>query len=122
SVKATLDSLQPLFAGMGKLTKAEQFEAGVDLPRPSFAAAAVVGPLEILVPLEGLIDVGAEKARLEKEIARVADFVKKLGGKLSNEKYTANAPADVVQKDRDTLAERQDALRRLEESLAALGK
>ncbi|MGE0433511.1 MAG: hypothetical protein AB7S36_14735, partial [Planctomycetota bacterium] len=75
-----------------------------------------------LVPLEGLIDVGAEKARLEKEIARVADFVKKLGGKLSNEKYTANAPADVVQKDRDTLAERQDALRRLEESLAALGK
>ncbi|MGE3850238.1 MAG: valine--tRNA ligase, partial [Planctomycetota bacterium] len=104
SVKATLDSLQPLFAGMGKLTKAEQFEAGVDLSRPSFAAAAVVGPLEILVPLEGLIDVGAEKARLEKEIARVADFVKKLGGKLSNEKYTANAPADVVQKDRDTLA------------------
>ena len=121
SARATLDSLQPLFAGMGKLAKAETFDAGTDLPRPDFAATSVVGALEIFVPLEGLIDVAAEKARLEKEIARVADFVKKLGGKLSNEKYVSNAPADVVQKDRDKLAEQQDALRKLEESLAALG-
>ncbi len=78
------------------------------------SATALVGKMEILIPLEGLIDKQAELDRLDKEITKLDKIIKQSSGKLSNENYTAKAPADVVQKERDKLGEMQQALSQLQ--------
>lgn len=85
------------------------------------AATALVGKMEILIPLEGLIDKDAEIARLDKEIAKLDKIIKQSAGKLSNENYVAKAPADVVAKERDKLAELEQALSQLTQQRKALG-
>ena len=85
------------------------------------AATALVGKMEILIPLEGLIDKDAEIARLDKEIAKLDKIIKQSAGKLSNENYVAKAPADVVAKERDKLAELEQALSQLTQQRQALG-
>ncbi|MCX4188919.1 valine--tRNA ligase [Methylophaga sp. OBS3] len=84
------------------------------------AATALVGKMEILIPLEGLIDKEAEVARLDKEIAKLDKIIKQSSGKLSNENYVAKAPADVVAKEREKLAEMEQALNQLTSQRQAL--
>ena len=69
------------------------------------AAAAIVGSLRVLIPLAGLIDLDAEKKRLDREIARVDGEIKKCQGKLASETFVANAPAAVVEQERARLAD-----------------
>ncbi len=69
------------------------------------SAAALLGGLKLLIPLEGLIDLGAETARLDKEIKRIAVEIGKCEGKLSSETFVANAPAAVVDQERARLAD-----------------
>ncbi len=73
-------------------------------PEPA-AAASVVGTLRVLIPLEGLIDLDAEKARLAKEIGRVEAEIRKCEGKLGNARFVDNAPADVVAQERQRLVD-----------------
>jgi valyl-tRNA synthetase len=87
--------------------------AWVDGDEPA-AAAAVVGGMRVLIPLEGLIDVGAEKTRLAKEIARIEGEVRKCEAKLGNANFVANAPAEVVDQERQRIADwtrQADAMR-----------
>ncbi len=87
------------------------------------AAAAALGDLRILIPLAGLIDVGAERARLDKEIGRLQGEIAKAEGKLSNANFVANAPAAVVTQERERIAEFNASLTGLSEQrerLAAL--
>jgi len=69
------------------------------------AATAVVGELTLLVPLEGLVDLDAERARLDKELKRVAAEIAKCEGKLGNATFVGNAPAAVVDQERQRLAD-----------------
>ncbi|MDE2154720.1 MAG: valine--tRNA ligase [Xanthomonadaceae bacterium] len=85
------------------------------------AAAAVVGSLRVLIPLAGLIDVGAEQARLAKEIARIEVEIKKCEGKLGNANFVANAPADVVAQERQRIADWNTTLGALREQAQKLG-
>ena len=71
----------------------------------SAAATAVVGDLKLLVPLEGLVDLDAERARLDKELKRVATEIAKCQGKLGNATFVANAPPAVVEQERQRLAD-----------------
>jgi len=84
------------------------------------AATALVGKMEILIPLEGLIDKEAEIKRLDKETTKLEKVIKQSSGKLSNENYVAKAPADVVQKERDKLAEMEQALSQLQQQRQSL--
>ncbi|MCX4187771.1 valine--tRNA ligase [Methylophaga sp. OBS4] len=84
------------------------------------AATALVGKMEILIPLEGLIDKDAEIARLDKEIAKLEKAIKQSSGKLSNENYVAKAPAEVVQKERGKLTEMEQALSQLQQQRTSL--
>jgi valyl-tRNA synthetase len=84
------------------------------------SATALVGKMEILIPLEGLIDKDAEIARLSKEMTKLDKVIKQSSGKLSNENYVAKAPADVVEKEKAKLAELQQSYLQLEQQLAAL--
>ncbi len=84
------------------------------------SATALVGKMEILIPLEGLIDKDAEIARLTKEMTKLDKVIKQSSGKLSNENYVAKAPAEVVEKEKAKLAELQQAYQQLEQQLSAL--
>lgn len=79
------------------------------------SATSLVGQLEILVPMAGLIDKQAELARLEKKIGKQEKEVQRLEGKLNNPKFVDKAPDEVVQKEKDKLSEMQSSLSKLQE-------
>ncbi|MBB1059058.1 valine--tRNA ligase [Marilutibacter spongiae] len=87
---------------LNRLERIEALEDGAEAPP---AAAAVVGELKLLVPLEGLVDLDAERSRLDKEIKRVTGEIAKCNGKLGNATFVANAPAVVVDQERERLAD-----------------
>jgi valyl-tRNA synthetase len=68
-------------------------------------AVGVVGTLSLLVPLEGLVDLAAERARLDKELRRIEAEIAKCQAKLASGTFVANAPAAVVEQERKRLAE-----------------
>ncbi len=77
------------------LAKVNSIEPLSSQKRP-LAATALVGNLEILIPMEGLIDKNAEIARLQKEIDKLKKDLEKTNQKLSNENFIKNAPQEVV--------------------------
>jgi valyl-tRNA synthetase len=100
-------------------TEAPQWiEPGADEPA---SAAAVVGSLRVLIPLAGLIDLTAEKARLAKEIARIEGEIRKCEGKLGNANFVANAPAEVVTQERQRIVDWGTQLEALREQARKLG-
>jgi valyl-tRNA synthetase len=102
------------------LARVGELQIGQQLTRPAQAATQVAGDVEICLPLAGLVDVAEEEQRLGKEIAKVRTDVEFFRKKLSNEKFVANAPAEVLEKDRGKLAEAEEKLAILERSLAKL--
>jgi valyl-tRNA synthetase len=98
-----------------KLDDIAWLEAGADAPA---SAAALVGELKLLVPLEGLVDLDAERARLDKEIARVAAEKDKSEAKLA--KFTDKVPPAVVEQERQRLAEWSNQLTALHGQRAKL--
>jgi valyl-tRNA synthetase len=84
------------------------------------AATALVGKMEILIPLDGLIDKNAEIQRLDKEIAKFEKIIKQSTGKLNNSNYVAKAPTDVVQKERGKLDDMEQALSQLQHQRQSL--
>jgi valyl-tRNA synthetase len=87
-----------------------------DAPPANSAQMIVRGAL-VALPLEGIIDIGAEKTRLAKEIGKLEGEVKKIDGKLGNADFVARAPEEVVEENRERKA---DALSRIEKMKAAL--
>ncbi|UHQ19975.1 valine--tRNA ligase [Lysobacter sp. KIS68-7] len=80
---------------------------------PPAAAAGLVGEMKLFVPLEGLVDLGAERTRLDKELKRVEGELAKSQNKLASETFVQNAPAAVVEQERQRLADwgaQRDAL------------
>ena len=103
---------EPLLNKLAKLESVRVLAAGEEAP---MSATALVGEMEVLVPMAGLIDKDAELARLDKEIARLDGEVKRVGGKLANQGFVAKAPAEVLDKERAKLAEAEQALSKLAE-------
>jgi valyl-tRNA synthetase len=90
----------------------------------SFAEHAPEGAVQLLVrgevaalPLKGVIDLTAEKVRLDKEIAKADADIKRVDAKLSNEKFVANAPDEIVEEEKE---KREAAVARKEKILEAL--
>ncbi|HEY1314704.1 MAG TPA: class I tRNA ligase family protein, partial [Steroidobacteraceae bacterium] len=103
--------------------------AGIDEPRvlksaqaAPISAVAFVGTLEILVPMAGLIDPGAELDRLAKQRRKAAIDLQKMEAKLGNAEFAKNAPAAVVAKDRQRLAELRTEIGQLEAQIARVSK
>ena len=87
---------------------------------PPVASTSLVGELEILVPMAGLIDKEAELSRLAKEIDKLEIDLKRVRGKLENSKFVDKAPADVVAKERTKLATQEHALQKLQQQQVEL--
>lgn len=82
------------FCGTSKLEVSQQVSA------PNKAMSAVVTGAELFLPLAGLIDIGQEIARLEKEVEHLTKEVERVDKKLSNEGFMAKAPEKVVEEER----------------------
>ncbi|MGO6745339.1 valine--tRNA ligase [Rhizobium ruizarguesonis] len=105
-VKANNLTRERLFrhdAAIKRLARVEAISLADDAPKG--AAQIVVAEATICLPLGKLIDLSAEKARLEKAIAKMEGEISRIDGKLSNEKFVANANPEVVEAERDRLEE-----------------
>ena len=117
STPAGQDALEQAKPYLALLCRAESVEISEGLAQPSASGSAVTTDAEIFVPLEGLIDMEAERQRLEKEITKFTGLLKGLDAKLANEKFTANAPAEVVERERQRQEEYSVNLVKLKASL-----
>ncbi|AII50516.1 valine--tRNA ligase [Hymenobacter sp. APR13] len=95
-------------------------EVSVVTEAPAASVGFVAGGAEFFVPLEGQIDLGAEKERLTKELEYAQGFRDSVLKKLANEKFVANAKPDLVERERQKLADTEAKITALEQSLAAL--
>lgn len=80
----------------------------------------IIGTTEFVVPLEGLVDSGAEKAKLEEELKYQKGFLNSVSKKLANERFVNNAPEAVVASERKKMADAESRIKSLEDSLAKL--
>lgn len=85
----------------------EELTISSEIVAPDLAMSAVLTGAEIFLPLAGLINIEEEIKRLEKELAKWTDEVKRVQGKLGNERFVANAPEEVVEAE---LAKEKDYL------------
>jgi len=102
---------------LSKLAKLDSIIWLDETEEAPLASTQLVGNMEVLVPMTGLIDLDAELARLNKEIEKLEKEINKLSGKLGNEKFVANAPAEVVNKEKEKLEKAESSLMQLKEQL-----
>jgi valyl-tRNA synthetase len=108
---------EDLFKRLGKVEEITWLGADAQVP-PN--ALALVGNLKVMVPLAGLIDLDAEKARLGKEIAKKETELSRLEGKLRNPNFVEKAPAEVVAKESQKREEAAAALAMLQDQLRSI--
>jgi valyl-tRNA synthetase len=115
---AQLAPLSPYFLTMAAATLRD-LGPSVTPPKPSatFSASGV----EVFVDLAGHIDIAAETAKNEKERTNLLSLIAGKEKKLSNESFVSRAPADVVEKERASLAELRERLAAVEVFLGELG-
>ncbi|WP_312357961.1 valine--tRNA ligase [Agrobacterium sp.] len=90
-------------AAIRRLARADEIRAGDVAPKGS--AQIIIGEATVCLPLGNLVDLAAEKARLEKAIGKVDAEMERIDKKLSNEKFVANADPEVVATERERKAE-----------------
>ncbi|MBQ0785774.1 MAG: valine--tRNA ligase [Amphritea sp.] len=110
--KARLEANQAFLAKLASLASVTWLNDGDEEP---MSAVQLVGDMQVLVPMAGLIDKDAELARLKKEMDKLQKEAGRLEGKLNNAKFVANAPEAVVLKEREKLGEFKAALEQLKE-------
>jgi valyl-tRNA synthetase len=84
-------------------------------------ATAMAGDVEVMVPLDGIVDPGDEREKLDKDLAKLVNDRDYLAKKLSNPKFVERAPLEVLDKDRAKLAELNAAIDKLAAALVRLG-
>ena len=112
--------LHDVAAQFENLAKALLAAAGADVQAPTCSASFSLTDADVFVPLEGLIDRDAERARNTKEADRLRKGIESNEKKLQNEAFVAKAPADVLQQTRDVLESYKKQLASVEQIIQAL--
>ncbi|BDD85909.1 valine--tRNA ligase [Desulfofustis limnaeus] len=115
-----LEAFTPTIAELARLNSLSIAPVG---SKPADAATYIYNDIEIYVPLKGLVDIDGERDKLARERAKTETELKKVTGKLGNDKFLANAPPDIVAKERGKQAELEARLARIteaEQRLAAM--
>jgi len=99
------------------LVKVSEIRVATGGEKPHPASTIVVHGTEFFIPLEGLIDVNAEKQRLEKEINRLRGLVMSIKAKLTNQNFLEKAPESVVDKEKEKEQFLREQLVKLEANL-----
>ena len=101
-----------------RMARLESVETTADVA--AGAIQTVVDEATLILPIADIIDLDQERARLQKEIGKLTDDIKKIEQKLSNEKFIANAPEEVVEEQRSRKAEAESIINKLETALKQL--
>jgi len=102
------------------LARVSDLRIGTEERKPKITATAVIKGAEVYVPLEGLLDLGQERERLQKDMAKISQEIEVLSKKLLNRNFVDKAPQDVVAKNREKLAELKSKYEKLATSLKIL--
>ena len=108
-----------LLERVGRVESITALDEATDAPD---SATALLGDMRLLVPMAGLIDVDAERQRLQKLADRAGQDLEKSQKKLANPNFVSNAPADVVQQERDRVAEFERQLAQVDEQIRKLDR
>ncbi len=103
-----------------RLASASEVEVAAQVNAPEGAVSIVTADAKIFIPLDQLVDLKAELARLNKERDAALKQAAGIEAKLANENFVTRAPEHVVQTQRDNLARLRDQIAKLEESIAAI--
>jgi len=109
-----IDDNRALLTTLARLESITWLDADAEAPQ---AATSLVGEMRQLIPLAGLIDKDAEKARLQKNIHKHEQDSARISAKLGNENFVARAPQEVVDKEKAKLADNESALASLRAQL-----
>jgi valyl-tRNA synthetase len=122
-IRADAETQAALEAGepyLKTLAKVERVTVAPDAAKPSRSASAVTGGMEVYLPLEGLIDLEAERQRLEKKQAELAKGLAAVEKKLGNQQFVSRAPAEVVEAEKERKERLTGDLDVVERNLASL--
>ena len=105
-----------------RVGRVESVTVLADGEEPPASATALLGDMRMLVPMKGVIDVDAERARLEKQKHKAEADLAKTRAKLGNDKFVNNAPADVVTQERQRAVDFEKTIVQLDEQLEKLAE
>ena len=91
-----------------------------DAPEPANSANIVVGELSLFLPLEGMIDIAAERQRLASEKAKIEEQLVRTEKMLANKNFVERARPDVVQRERTRLDDLTSALSQIDQRIASV--
>lgn len=114
-------SFSTMLSYIKTLVNASEIKVGGQITAPAKSATAAVGPLEIFVLLEGLIDIGLERDRLIKRVSIIEDDLKVVLAKLANPGFIERAPKEIIEKERGKEAELLDEKKKLTNQISQLG-
>ena len=123
-IGVTQDDMQKILGNnknaIMNMARLEALDIGLDGNLLKCAVAPITvkdGQIKVIIPLEGLVDFDEEIKRINKAVEKLAKEIGILNGKLSNEKFIANADEDVVAADRVLLAQSKLQIESLKEAL-----
>ncbi len=112
--RADLEETLKKHAGfIRELARVDQITIGSDIEKPKVSASSVLGEMDLIIPLEGLMDFEEERSRIEKELKKIEKDLIFLDKKLSNPNFVKKAPPEVIEKDekrKTALSEKQAKL------------
>jgi valyl-tRNA synthetase len=111
---AFLGAQMPYLRALARVGSADYLASG---DRPKGAATAVVGSTEIYLPIDDLLDLDEERARLTKEIAKITEEITRSQKKLANPEFVNKAKPEIIQKEREKAIQYEEKLRTLKASV-----
>ncbi len=108
---AMLSEQTPLIEFLARTEKPELHQRLAQ--KPEKAMSLLAGPIEIYLPLAGMLDIGKELERLDKETGQARQEIERLQGKLGNQNFVSRAKPEVVEKEREKLAAQEERLSKL---------
>jgi len=116
--------IEAFSAAISSMTRLDSLTVAAEGDKPGDAATYIYQDIEMYVPLKGLVDVEKEREKLERERGKIEKSLKQINGKLGNKKFLANAPTEIVEKEKGKLAELETKLAKVadaEKRLAEIG-
>ena len=119
--KRAADRLQSRAAMIQRLGQVDALEIGPEIAKPPESASKILTGIEVYVPLTGLADLDVERKRLRKERDELCAHIQRTEAKLANEGFVRKAPAQVVERERERIAEMRQKLATIDENLSEIG-
>ena len=117
--KKLIESSLPYVYRLSRVKQAEIFDLAAFEPQHK-SASAVVGTTKVILPLDGLIDIEKEIAKQTKKLDQLTKEKSQLEGRLKNEKFVSNAPAELVEQTKQRISEIDVQLKAIEELVSSL--